>query len=151
MRRIHYVKRYALVFKPLFFSFSFSCRLHTFYMCTKYNIILGTYRHSFNDISLSPSSSFCFVSFFLNLTFHVHNFFPPISFHRKARHSIVFTILLSSVTRHSCLYFISYGPCIYQQENSYSFRYNNLQNVFERIKIRNVYYNKFWIENIIIY
>ena len=42
-------------FKPLFFSFSFSCRLHTFYMCTKYSI-LGTYRHSFNDNSLSLPS-----------------------------------------------------------------------------------------------
>ena len=36
-----------------------------------------------------------------------NNFFPPISFHRKARHSIAFTILLSTVTRHSLLIIFS--------------------------------------------
>ena len=58
------------------------------------------------SLTLPVSASFTICKISLSCLLR-NNFFPPISFHRKARHSIAFTILLSTVTRHSLLIIFS--------------------------------------------
>ena len=65
-------------------------------------------------------------------------FFPPISFHRRARQSIVFTILLSSAIRHSCLYFDCYSYSVH----GFLFLYLNTANSLKLIWLD--YYKHRW-------
>ena len=88
-------RRFEFLCFSLSFILSSSYMLTFFIVCTTRSVLV----YQQLTLSLPSLSSY---SLFMSLCF---TFFPPVFFQRRARQSIVFTILLSSAIRHSCLYF----------------------------------------------